>query len=231
MHDSEVRIGGAFRQPRWMVSNGATVVGPVSTELLLRGLESGKVPPDCWIRDQAWSSWREPHQIREVRNWCRDQMESDADDLPNDRRIEFARNAEEVVVFALEAAMAALAADVAVAHRVREPLWLPVTSCVYGLEPEQVLGQVVWHYDSAFAIARQGRIVLDRAGASSAARAIGARLWQPGCQAMGVAMLPVLNASGVIAMIELTRNDHPFRASDARTLTRIAFSAAAQLTK
>lgn len=232
MHESDVRIGGALRRPRWLVSNGGTVVGPVSTDLLLRGLEAGKVPTDCWIRDKDWNSWRQAHQIREVRGWCRQKFSlesSDESEKFQDRSIELASDLEEVVVFALEAAKAALAADVAVAHRVREPLWLPVTSCVHGLDPEGVLGQVVWHYDPAYATARQGRVVLDRSGGSSAARAIAARLWQPEKQPLGVAMFPVLEGDGVTAMIELARHDHPFRGSDVKTLTRIAFAAAAHL--
>lgn len=42
-------------------------------------------------------------------------------------------------------------------------------------------------------------------------------------------MFPVLQREGVIAMVELARTDHPFRSSDAKTLTRLAFAAAAQL--
>ena len=213
------------------MSNGAKVVGPVSTDLLLRGLECGKVPPDCLIRDKEWSVWREAHQIREVRSWSRSQLgeaEGDPEELA-DTCLSLAHDVEEVVSFALDAAMAALGAHVGAAHRVREPLWLPVTSCVQGLDPEETLGEVVWQYDPAYATARQGRIVLEAVGASSASRAIGARLWRPESQPVGVAMFPVLQGDGVAAMIELGRTDHPFRASDAKTLTRLAFAATAQL--
>ena len=208
------------------------MIGPVSTDLLIRGFEAGRVPPGCWIRDQDWSEWREAHQIREVSHWCRAQFDPGVDQDPADLvpdRLQLCQGIEDVVLFALEAAMAALHADVALAHRVREPLWLPVTSCVHGLEPDTALGQVIWQYDPAYATARQGRVVLERAGASSAARAIGSRLWQPLAQPVGVAMLPVLHGDGVAAMIELGRSDHPFRSTDAKTLTRIAFAAAAQL--
>ena len=232
MQDRNIRIGAAFRRPRWMISNGATVVGPVSTDLLLRGLEAGKVPTDCWIRDQEWSGWREAHQIREVRGWCKSQVVAhDVSQSFQDRGIELANDPEEVIAFALEAARTALNADVALAHRVRAPLWLPVTSCVHGIDPDGALGQIIWHYDPAYATARQGRIVLDRAGGSSAARSIAARHWVPERQPVGVAMFPVLDKNGVLAMVELSRNDHAFRATDAKVLTRIAFAAAAQLSR
>ena len=231
MLNGEIRIGGAARRPRWLVSNGGKVVGPVSTDLLLRGLECGKVPPTCWIRDKEWSDWREAHQIREVASWSKSQLgeeEGDPEELA-DTCLSLAGDVEEVVTFSLEAAMAALGAHVGVAHRVREPLWLPVTSCVQGMDPEGVLGQVVWKYDPAYATARQGRIVLEPVGLSSASRAIASRLWLPEFQPVGVAMFPVLSKKGVVALIELGRNDHPFRGTDAKTLTRIAFAAAAQL--
>jgi hypothetical protein len=230
MHDGEVRVGGAARRARWLVSNGSKVVGPVSTDLLLRGIECGKVPPDCLIRDQAWTQWREAHQIREVRGWTRSQLGHEANPSElSDSGFSVAQGPEEVVLFALEAAMAALGAQVGIAHRVREPLFLPVTSCVLGLDPEDVLGQVIWQYDPAYATARQGRIVLETVGTSSASRAIAARMWRPEFQPVAVGMFPVLGRDGVIAMVELARTDHPFRAMDVKTLTRIAFAAAAQL--
>ncbi len=233
MDNGDVRFGGADSRPRWMVSNGASVVGPVSTDLLIRGLEAGKVPPDCWIRDQDWSAWRAAHQIREVSGWCRSQLGDEsafeAGEVMFGRGLSGAMDVEEVIAFAFDAAMAALGAEVAVAHRVREPLWLPVTSCVRGLDPEGVLGQVIWNFDPAYATAKQGRIVLEMAGSSSAGRAIGARLFRPDRPPMGVAMFPILQGDGVTAMIELARSDHPFRSSDTKTLTRLAFAAAAQL--
>lgn len=231
MLNGEIRIGGAARRPRWLVSSGGKVVGPVSTDLLLRGLECGKVPPDCWIRDREWSCWREAHQIREVRSWSKSQLgeaEGDPEELA-DTCLSLAHDVEEVVAFSLDAAMAALGAHIGVVHRLREPLWLPVTSCVQGLEPEGSLGEVIWQYDPAYVTARQGRIVLEPAAATSASRAIATRLWRPDRAPAGVAMFPVLQREGVIAMVELARTDHPFRSSDAKTLTRLAFAAAAQL--
>lgn len=43
---------------RWYVSTGEDSVGPVSLELLARGLEAGRVPLECFVRNEAWTVWR-----------------------------------------------------------------------------------------------------------------------------------------------------------------------------
>ncbi len=42
----------------WYVSNGDQSVGPVALELLVRGVETGRVPMDAFIRHEAWKVWR-----------------------------------------------------------------------------------------------------------------------------------------------------------------------------
>jgi GYF domain 2 len=43
---------------RWYVTNGERAVGPVDLDLLARGIESGKVPLDSFVRNEAWTVWR-----------------------------------------------------------------------------------------------------------------------------------------------------------------------------
>jgi hypothetical protein len=43
---------------RWYVTNGEYSVGPVNLDLLARGIESGKVPLDSFVRNEAWTVWR-----------------------------------------------------------------------------------------------------------------------------------------------------------------------------
>jgi len=42
----------------WYVSDGDQSVGPVALELLVRGVESGRVPVDAFVRHEAWKVWR-----------------------------------------------------------------------------------------------------------------------------------------------------------------------------
>src|SRR5438105_385389 len=50
----------------WYVTNGEAVVGPVATDLLLRGITSARIPNDCMVAQENWGSWRALHQIREL---------------------------------------------------------------------------------------------------------------------------------------------------------------------
>ncbi|WP_437734282.1 DUF4339 domain-containing protein [Sorangium sp. So ce1335] len=43
---------------RWYVSNGERSVGPVNLDQLARGIESGMVPLDSFVRNEAWTVWR-----------------------------------------------------------------------------------------------------------------------------------------------------------------------------
>jgi hypothetical protein len=43
---------------RWYVTDGATAVGPVTLELLGRGIEAEKVPLDGFVRHESWTAWR-----------------------------------------------------------------------------------------------------------------------------------------------------------------------------
>ena len=40
----------------WYVTNGESVVGPVDTELLLRGITSSRIPNDCMVIQESWGS-------------------------------------------------------------------------------------------------------------------------------------------------------------------------------
>src|SRR5688500_5591718 len=51
---------------RWLVTNGDTTVGPVHTELLLRGYMGGRIPEHCQVREVSWSAFRPLDRIREI---------------------------------------------------------------------------------------------------------------------------------------------------------------------
>src|SRR6185436_11099955 len=57
--------------PRWYVSNGETVVGPVETELLVRGITTARIPTDCMVIQESSASWRTLSQIRELSGLAR----------------------------------------------------------------------------------------------------------------------------------------------------------------
>lgn len=215
--------------PQWLVSNGSITVGPVRTELLLRGVLHGRVPTDSMVREVGWQNWREIGQIREVCALKRVLERTVAEPGPKapSLRESAAAVAEasdfgEALLLALHAAAQATSATVGLAHRVREPLLLPTTSCVFESSTE-ALGEVLPWFDPAFALARSGGLVLGPAHEGVVERAISARLAGP-APLRGVAMLPITVEGQLCAMLELGRSDHPFRVSDAAELGDFAVS-------
>lgn len=48
---------------RWYVTNGVVAVGPVSFNLLTRGVAAGRIPPGSYLRHEAWKVWRKLEDI------------------------------------------------------------------------------------------------------------------------------------------------------------------------
>jgi GYF domain 2 len=48
---------------RWYVTNGVVAVGPVGFELLIRGVEAGRIPPGSFVRHESWKVWRRLEDI------------------------------------------------------------------------------------------------------------------------------------------------------------------------
>jgi hypothetical protein len=222
--------------PQWLVSNGSVTVGPVRTELLLRGVMHGRVPSDSMVREVGWQSWREIGQIREVcalKRVLERTVAEPSSKAPSLREsaaaVGEAVDVGEALLLALHAAARATSATIGLAHRVREPLLLPTTSCVFEASP-QSLGEVLPWFDPVFALARTGGLVLGPANAGVVERAISLRLAHAG-SLRGVAMLPISVDGQLCALLELGRSDHLFRVSDAAELADFAVSVGAALTR
>ena len=224
--------------PEWLVCNGGVTVGPVRTELLLRGVIHGRVPSSAWVRQTGWQNWRELAKIREVSALSR-VLERRVDEPtlePSSLResadaVAQAVDAGEALLIALHAAVYATSATVGLAHRVREPLLLPTTSCSFEA-PSERLGEVLPWFDPALVLARtgRGRLLLGSGEPGSAQRIVSARL-SPGKPLAGLALLPIMVNGQLGAMLELGRSDHPFRISDAAELTDFVEHVAAALSR
>jgi hypothetical protein len=42
----------------WFVTNGVVAVGPVTFELVLRGVATGRIPTSSFVRHESWQVWR-----------------------------------------------------------------------------------------------------------------------------------------------------------------------------
>jgi len=58
-HDSQA--SGSI--DRWFVTNGVVAVGPVTYELVLRGVAYGRIPPGSFVRHETWQVWRRLEDI------------------------------------------------------------------------------------------------------------------------------------------------------------------------
>jgi len=212
--------------PEWLVSNGSVTVGPVRTDLLLRGVIHGRVPSTAWVRQTGWQNWRELGKIREVSALSRvlerrvDESTSEPASLRESAEaVTQAGDVGEALLIALHAAAQATSATVGLAHRVREPLLLPTTSCLFEA-PSERLGEVLPWFDPAFVLARggRGRLLLGPGEPGSVQQAVTARL-SPETALVGLAVLPIMVNGQLCAMLELGRSDHPFRSSDAVELS------------
>jgi len=209
----------------WIVSNGEVTIGPVRTELLLRGIRHGRVPPDCQVRAAGSDEWRPLDALREVAA-----LHGNGGSVGDFQRaaaeIAAANDEREVLLLLLHGAAAATRATRGLIHRQRLPVDLPVTSyCLGGLEDN--LGNVISYQDPAYTQALGGQALLGSPSDGLAERIVAERLGDR--TLAGVAMIPVTHGTELAAMLELGREDRGFRLSDADALSRLATLAVARL--
>jgi len=211
----------------WYVTNGDAVIGPIGTELLLRGVASSRIPEQCLVAQATWTSWRELRHIREfsryrrAQAWTHLEKELVESGLSEDL-VKRAPDAGEALLYAMQAAVNATRATAGLVHRAREPFVGLVTSSAHGPSADELLGEVIAHHDAAFEQAAARRLILGGPDDEPATRALARRFSTCGGQLAGVAMVPVYDGETLLAMIELARVDHAFRARDAEVLARIA---------
>jgi hypothetical protein len=218
-----------LQAPRWLVTNGNTTIGPVHTELLLRGYMGGRIPEHCQIREVRWGSWRPLEGIREIgslkRRLARDTAPLNLRDAS--QQLPVTRDVGELLTAALQLAALALDANAGLIHRFRSPLSLPVTSAVFGV-PAERLGEVLPYTDPSYVLALRGKSLCGSPYHGLAERLIAERL-QFEAPLASVAMSPIIAAGRLVAVLELGRKDHVFRADDADDLAEFAAQVARRI--
>src|SRR6185503_6574120 len=165
-------ISGSARL--WVVSNGDVEIGPVRTELLVRGVRHGRVPMDCRVRAAGSEDWRSVENVREVAGVL-GQPGSVVDFQRAAAGFRNARDEREVLLLLLSGAITATRATRGLVHRLRPPIDFLVTSYAHG-GLESSLGQVVHAHDPAYTIARSGQRVSGAPGDGLAERVVAGRL-------------------------------------------------------
>lgn len=209
----------------WIVSDGDNTVGPIRTELLLRGVKHGRVPSDCHVREVGSDEWRRLDQVREIAG-LNGQGGSVQDFELAARDLVEARDEREVLLLLLHGAATATRAECGLLHRFRSPVGLPVTSYAYG-DTDSALGRVLSPQDPAFLQAQSGQCLRGAPSDGIAEQLVAERLLDP--ELAGIVMVPVTFGTELVAMLELGRRDRGFRLNDCDALSRLATLAIARL--
>jgi hypothetical protein len=214
---------------RWLVTNGDTTVGPVHTELLLRGYMGGRIPEHCQVREVSWSAFRPLDRIREIGSLKR-QLSRDTERFnlrEAAERLPLCCDQGELLTSALLLAAQALDASAGLVHRYRSPLAQPVASSAFGVMAER-LGEVLSASDPSYLLALRGRGLCGSPRHGLAERLVAERLQHDG-PLSSVAMTPIRVAGRLVAMLELGRTAHAFRVDDADDLAEFAARVALRL--
>ena len=129
--------------PLWVRSPTATSLGPVDTDLLLRGITSARNPATAWLRKRAGAA----RSIRSARFPVSGALSRGPKAIPilcpgRGQFVQRAKDAGEALLFAMQAAVTATRATAGLVHRVREPLSGSSRRRCWGACMDHQLGQV-----------------------------------------------------------------------------------------
>jgi hypothetical protein len=208
--------------PLWFVTNGDLTVGPVVTDLLIRGVEFGRVPDYCQVRAFR-GEWRELTSVREIAALnSKTGFTAPSEDQFAEwaRPVERVKDESELCHTAAWLALVATGAESAMFHlRTRYSRSL-VTRSVLGPMPNDMLGFALSEHDPVLQSARRGRPVVGPPyGPSEDFLAM--RFARSSGGVGAAAMIPVFDSGGLIAMLELSRPGHAFRRADLLRAERI----------
>jgi hypothetical protein len=224
MQNSELPVS-VFRSqppPLWYVTNGDLTVGPVVTGLLLKGVEHGRVPEYCHVR-QMRGDWRKLESVREIAA-----LNSKVGPAPKGfdlltelaRPIERVKDEDELCHDVTALAVIATGAESAMLHYRGRFARSLVTRSVVGPMSNERLGFCLPETDLVLKAARMNRPVMGPPyGPAEDALSIRFASSQGGVG--GAAMVPIFIGNTLTAMLELSRPGHAFRRCDLQRAERI----------
>lgn len=215
---------------RWYVTNGATSVGPVSLNLITRGVEAGKVPLESFVRNETWKVWRPlvelveggshddedgadeiAHARRSVPPAASSQEEMQSslrgDDMSPDEAIAGATDAKEAMLLLMAAVVREIGAHAALVHAAKDGG--AVVVCAHGGNLFEGLGDQVTMSDPAIVAAFAGNIIIAEPIAGPAGAVVRRRLGrgQP-MPLLGAAMFPIRPGGKLFGTLGIGRRTH-----------------------
>jgi hypothetical protein len=120
----------------------------------------------------------------------------------------------EALLLAISTAVSASNSEVGLVHRVRRDLRSVVTVGGHGPRTERLLGERITESDPSLAAANSGFSIVSEPGLGNESRHIAGRLMRCLPDVVGVAMVPLCIYGELVAMFEVGRGGHPFRARE-----------------
>jgi hypothetical protein len=209
--------------PIWYVTNGEVTVGPVFTDLLIRGVEHGRVPEYCRVSADH-GRWRPLDAVREIAVRMRPATHA-ANAIQaaqeRERALGRIRDDDELLHHVTGVAMFVTGAESGMLHLRDRSRQSFTTRAVLGPMPAWCLGQTLPETDPVVRSARLGRPVVGPPyGPAEDALAI--RFASSAGGVCGAAMVPIFLGNSLAAMLELSRPGHAFRRGDLRRAERAA---------
>ena len=208
--------------PLWYVTDGERTVGPVTTSLLIRGVEHGRVPDDCDVSADGF--WRNVHCVREIAalgSKVGPKPPTEEQLLEWTRPGTHVRDEEELAHTVTWLSLVTTGAESAMFHYRGRNSSSFFTRSVLGPMSNERLGRALPDWDPLLEAARLGRPVVGPPyGPVEDALAMRMATSQGGVGA--AAMIPIFSCGVLRGMLELSRPGHAFRRSDLQRAERIA---------
>jgi GAF domain-containing protein len=204
----------------WFVSDGDGVIGPISMELVARGVASEKVPLGAFVRRADWTDWQRVGDVAELHDGetsglHRSTLASALETIAT------APTVGEAALYLLSSAVAHVACEGGLVHLLDQNGDALRTSCAHGPSAADVLGAVVWREDLAVSAVERGEIPDEWARGMTCAR-----LRALGVSTADVIVVPIRAGGATIGMLEIGgRTDgRPYSAGDVTFVERLACS-------
>jgi hypothetical protein len=232
----QARETGSSGSDRWFVTNGVVAVGPVTYELVLRGVAYGRIPVGSFVRHESWQVWRRLEDLEAQsagnRRQTIEQLAQHSAGAEQRARSRFSEpppppsNAElsgvlsnanelpEALLLGVVTAATAAAADVGLVHRVRSDIGAAITVGGHGVATERLLGERLTEDDPTLVAARSGHTVISEPLCGEVGRHVLGRIARCLPAAQSVAMVPLLVYGELVAIFEIGRDSRPFRARE-----------------
>jgi len=209
--------------PLWYVTNGELTVGPVTTNLLIRGVEHGRVPDECDVTIYE-GGWRNVHLVREIaalNSKVGPHSPSEDQLVEWSRPGKVVRDEEELAHTVTWLGLVTTGAESAMFHYCGRRSRSFFTRSIIGPMSTERMGRALPEWDPLLEAARLGKPVMGPPY-GPLEDALAMRMATSAGGVGAAAMIPIFSGGFLRGLLELSRPGHSFRRADLQRAERIA---------